>query len=1254
MKQPVIERNCRIRALPWVWGLLSLQIACSAPLDVLDRQVDVPLARRQAASWQQAPDTAAAGHRMAAWLCLLHGEDCGQIAEHAKQVPYAAAEDALLRALALQGQHDVAARAQAWLDVLAVPAPEAVHTVAAQALARLAVRDRSAVVHVLQARHSVVRDALQAHDSFEQWRRWQALGPLLTQAAHASLPAVPAVQLDVQVYLPVISRRLHTGLLDLQVSAVDPPLVPTESGGQWLALPPLSQDVSTTQLGDLYPIPVRDPGICALKVQLHPPRPGAYTLVLQAPRGVRAWLGQQPLELQRDGSTRTWKSELMVGTDPAILHLAVAAASSSELLSIAVLPSQSRLSQGTPWAQTLADLVQALRDPDGPARGRLERAFTGPAAALVTLEVADPGTSASALSDAADRVLGLFPAHMEAQLTRIAQTRDAGNPTLALQMLRQLGPVLPAPPGPPELRIAVAESRSDLLMERAHVLLAVGLAEEAARVVRQAYAAQPNDCETFSLAMAVGQDSLDRALLRHLLQSPPSCPGQSLVLARGYAAIGQHALATAQLQRAMRQPSLARDAVRLLQENADALGEPAPAIPSWLQDASDPAWRAAQQAAGRHDHPAEHRYLSKILSDPGQSLTAKQRALQAGAPAPWQPFVRKGEEIAAKTDDPQLIQGASTAWLLDQELVVLLRGGGAIRRVHQVLRVLADEAAEGVGEVRVAEGADLEMARTLLPDGSTVLPAETADKDTISLRAVAAGTSVEFAQIAYVSADDPATGATRLPSFALQAADSPTVLSEYIVLVPQGVIPQWNVSATAPAAIRSELPGYTAYVFRNQNVPRGHNEPRAVRPETALPSVRVTAQADLQSILGPWAEALASAEQIRDADLDRWEAFARRQPPGTSRWQAVAQRIAQAIQQGPEGGPPGRPDQTLQNQKGDRAALLYALARRLGEDACLVRVLPLARTPAQKPEDPDDWAMQVVQIRPTQASAPTEPHKDTPTEPHKDTQKDPHSAQPTGAQLPDIWYDPGLENGIINHLRAGLRGRQGLQVGCKALNPHITLPRLGDGRDLRTITGDLTWNADGSVQGVVREVLSGSLAALLRTWLVGANEQTQAEVLQNLVGSSYSGLTVLWQEIHGLSGGSDDTPVTLAYTVQGTASKSRENALDLALYPEMLGQTYAGLHERSTALLFSHSLDLRVELRVHGPATQHLLAPAAVHVDHPLIHYDCESTVENSSVTLRKRATATPAVVEPSQYQGLAILLRQTDAADAVRLTRGP
>ncbi len=399
-----------------------------------------------------------------------------------------------------------------------------------------------------------------------------------------------------------------------------------------------------------------------------------------------------------------------------------------------------------------------------------------------------------------------------------------------------------------------------------------------------------------------------------------------------------------------------------------------------------------------------------------------------------------------------------------------------------------------------------------------------------------------------------------------------------------------------------------------------------MRADLAVASVRTTVQADLDSALGPWNETLAAWLDLRDDDIDRWLDAARKLPAGKARWQAIATRLAQAVQQAHEGGTPGRPDSALKNGKGDRAAVVYTLAKRLGEDACLVRVLPLARLPGRDPPDPEDWGLELVRIR-----------------------------LPAG----ELWYDPGLEGGLVDHLRAGLRGRSGLLAGCaKPMDPkledeswpRVTVPRLGDGKDHRAIAVALQWQADGRVQAEVRDTLSGALAAVVRSWLVGSTEANRTEILQQLTGTSFAGLTVAWQDVLGLDL-LPGAPLTLVYTATGLAEPTRANALDLPLYPDQLGQTYAALANRRTRLLFSHSLDTELDVTVTSDQAW-TGQPVAVDIVHPLAQYHRHAEVKDGKLHVRKTLVVKPAVVQPEEYMDLARRLRDMDAADVLRLER--
>jgi hypothetical protein len=1248
---------------------LTLLAACGAPLSAFDPGVDAAKLRDDARERLGDPLQRAAAHQDLGWLCLLHDIDCADLRDHGDAGAVLAPATVpgllphLLRVLALQGDVDIQRRAAAWLDLAdaadrlaatvpvneeAIAAAEVARTLTAEALPRLAVRDRQGVLAAIHDRPQTTKRLLEARHPLDALRRRLALGNLLAQADDLGLgDTLPLGRpLQVQAWSAPVSRRLHTGLdTMLKPSEVfdSPPAVGPPASGQALELPVEAEQgalPASLRIGR-YRLPVRDPGVYALRAAFET-EAGPHYLVARAPRGLRLWLDGQPWTGDAAGRTgptdrlqRGWV-ELTAG--PHRLDVAAALGDTSEPVELDVIPASTvalaETHPPTTWPAAARQVALALLQPASPARSELATTFPqGPLAAWLTVEaMAGLDPQSTAPLSALDRVLDSRPDHVDAQVDRVAKVRDAGNPAhawhLLTGLLTQLGPQDPDPPvAQGETRSqpsSPAARRADLALERGQVLLALGLTDDAGQEALLAVDAQPRDCDVWERALSLGLDGLDRTLTRQVLARTPLCPQKALSLAQGLTTVDQQAEARQALQAAMQSPALATEAFRRLKALHQGSADPEIPLLPWSRDQTEERWQLAQVAWNQGATGTWQRSLQDLLTGRDVALDVRQRALQAGASAPWQAWRREGRDIAVVPDDEALFRGASTAWLLDQEIVVLLPGGGALRRVHQIVRVLDDRAAGDVGEVRIGDGAELEFARTWMADGTSVPPAETADKETVSLRAVSAGTAVEHAQVVYVAPDDPATGATRLAPFILQSVDGPTLLAEFVVLVPDGVTVEFAASPSVPPPEVRRDGAYTAHIFRTHAMRRARLEPLSVRPESALPSVRVSAQVDLASVLEPWNEALAAWLAVRDDELDRWVAQARALPQGHGRWEQVAARLARAVQNEHGGGIPGRPDSALTDQKGDRASVLQTIARRLGTDACLVRVVPLARTPANAPPDPDDFGMSLVRLRVP-------------------------GANPASPQ--EIWYDPGLEGGVLNHIRAGLRGRAGLLVGCPQTpqDPHVTVPALGEGQDRRDVQVELDWHADGRIEAVVRERLGGALGALVRALLVGSTEESRSELLSQLVGSTYPGMTL---ELVGLQDLTGTGPVGIEYHVHAPADPRRLNNLELLLYPDQLGQAYTAVGDRKMPLLFSHTLDNEVRVSVHSLGADLKAAEADVALDAQDVHFSRTSTGAGAQRSLVKRIRTQPAVVAPVAYPEWATALRRIDAAEVVRLTR--
>ena len=1227
------------RALLGVFAIAAAAaVACSAPRAAWRTDADP----QETADWVRDhwtdPDQAAEARRQQAWLCLLWGRDCPLAAQTAQggETPVDQTEMLELEAALVGGWLGDAAAG----DAAAAGHPAMVNRAAAgwlraaKALQPFGVEgDRAATVALRRAlqraalsdRPAVVDPALTQRGAADQRvARALALAAADSPQSGSRLPA----QLRAAQQIEPWSRRIVTGL-DRATAAPFAAQPPEFAAGGALELPLEGTESGAARLA----LAVGRPGVAQVQLRWH--GGGRALLGLGAERPLLAWLDGRRLGA---GPEKTLAAPVELSGGPHVLDVLVAAAADGDPLGVVWLsadapatapanPAQRPAAADVPpELQVVLDQTAALlAEPMAATLQWWQQHF--PKAILPALRGLFAGAAAQE-GEAVDQVRAVWPEHAAALLLDAHRHLDAGNPQAALEQLDLLRPRKLRGEGPGQVGLSISELPSmQARLARIQALQQLGLGDLALAELRRE---RPHRCDQRGAVWQVALDAGHRSALRQLAADARAddCPELWLSAARLWQAADQQARAGAALQQALLRPASARQAQLRLEQNAALHGWPAPAQAQWHSDPGQAAWLRAQKAWLARDSAAADEALAALVGAKGPSLSQRQQALRAGAPAPWTRWQRDGAALAAEADDPSWASGARLAWLLDQEVVVLLPGGGAIRRVHQVLRVLTDEAAEAVGEVRVAQGADLEMARTLLADGSALAPADTADKETISLRGVEAGTAVEYAQVAYVEPEDEATGATRMDPFLFQAFDGPVRLSELVVLVPAGVTVTLDASARAPAAQVQQVGDFTVYTYRATQIPQARQEPRAARPETSLASVRLSAQASLSSLVEPWQEALQAGVRAAALPLQSWRDSLIRIPAGELRWRELALRVAQQVQQQHDGGLPGSAARALEQRQGDRAAVFYAAAVALGADACLVRVRPLAREPEALAADPLDWPMELVEL-----------------------------PGPGGSQ----WFDPGLEGGLLNHVRAGLRGRTGLRIGCAlaAEQRRVQVPALGEGQDTRMITGDIHWEADGSVRAEIAETLGGAMAALVRQLLMAAGPAERDTLIADLAGSAFPGLKLHSLAIDGLQASG---PLVVRYVASGPASPQRLNTLDLGLMPAELGKGYAGLPQRSTALLLGYASELQVQWRIHSPGRP-IQPVATLKAQHPLVQLLRRAAPLNAKATapawqpseslqLDYQLHVTPGVVAPGDYPALAETLRQVDLAEQLRLSR--
>ena len=703
-----------------------------------------------------------------------------------------------------------------WSAHAARPATRELGPIAVLAATRLASLDHRATVAALRSGGVAIDAVLQRASTLERWRLRAALQGLVAPASLPTLLAEDANRpaLTVHVGSRPFSRRAFSGLQllpddwrlpEMPTTLVTGSPAATSSGDAALS-PRLGADAGAAAVAargdDRFGLPPVEPGIWPLVMTANLPA-GRWGLVVDAERALRLRVlvgGAAPRELTLDpglqlvdlgpanvaaeAGLRVEVAMARVGDEKGVLLAltalgdAAAVEAAPTATAAASAPAKAAptaaAADGRPvWTDAAIALTASLlrgevRSPSS-AAASTTAAPTGRAlAALAGWESRDAGSLDAALLD---RLLDLRDGHVDARVRRAKLAREEGQANLARSLLTPLRHRLDA--GDRSLA-----GRADLRLELGWTAISDGLGDLGAAAAVAAVQAQPEDCQVLRAALELVGTTLERGATRKLLAHARRCPQHVLELADAAAAVGDVGLARSLLQQALLSaPLRARAADRL-----DALDAIRPLVPSSgaavgaaAAPAAAPAsatstaamtsvqrqrsharelWRQAQTALATGDSAAARGPLTALFAGPGVDADLRLQAWRLGAQAPWSSFLVDGKAFALKEEAANFDdEGAESVWLLDQEIVVLLPGGGAVRRVHQLARVVDAAAAGKLGEVSVPVDAELEIARTIRDDDGTILaPAHTPDKDTLSLRGVVPGAVVEFAQVQVLGA----------------------------------------------------------------------------------------------------------------------------------------------------------------------------------------------------------------------------------------------------------------------------------------------------------------------------------------------------------------------------------------------------------------------------------------------------------------------------------------------------------------------
>ena len=233
--------------------------------------------------------------------------------------------------------------------------------------------------------------------------------------------------------------------------------------------------------------------------------------------------------------------------------------------------------------------------------------------------------------------------------------------------------------------------------------------------------------------------------------------------------------------------------------HAEAAAALAPLLEIWprstmvLKAAADQQELAGNRAAAR---ALRERALTVDGSDLG---LRRALALEGGA----EPLADVAVDAAAvlrayRAEAPR--EAAGSALVLDAAAAELHPGGAVTERIHQIIRVLSQEAVDQYGEAPVPAGAQLLTLRTLKPDGRVLEPEGGDGKESTSLSGLEPGDAVEIEFLQSTRAPGPRLGPAA-DRFYFETPGASMYLSTYLARAPAGLGLEVDAHGMAPPAL---------------------------------------------------------------------------------------------------------------------------------------------------------------------------------------------------------------------------------------------------------------------------------------------------------------------------------------------------------------------------------------------------------------------------------------------------------------------
>jgi cellulose synthase operon protein C len=632
----------------------------------------------------------------------------------------------------------------------------------------------------------------------------------------------------------------------------------------------------------------------------------------------------------------------------------------------------------------------------------------------------------------------------------------------------------------------------------------------------------------------------------------------------------------------------------------------------------------AHLAAGQPDR-ARTLVAETVARLPGHA-SVRQVARVMGLPLPIDQFRMDGKAVIKEYRESRSDYAAPAVLVLDRTVTRLLEDGTQVILTHNIVNVKTKDGIARWGEVEVPDNAEILALRTHKADGRVREPEEIAGKETISAPDLGAGDFVEWETVEYREPEAGLAPGFVADRFFFQSLELPLHLSEYLFIAPEGQPIDFDRRADAPTPeVGSGPAGTRLYRYVARQMPQLFSEPASISHVEWIPSVRASSGVTVERWAGLLADGLYGIARSSPALRQLAQELVARVDRSHNGWQAAIVKWAQEnIEAETNLAEPATA--TIARGRGNRAAVIVALARALELDAELVLARPLTEAPTAAPPVPqelDDFGEVLVRL----------------------------SGGAPGA--PPLFVDPRWKHAPMGYLPPALDGAR-----CLSLRDGRLETARSRGREGRTVRLELRIETDGSGKGQVRETLQGWPAiewASLYERLKGDASKLRQDFEQRWLSHHFPGARLEQLAIDIDKSRLGEAELRYSFSSADLASRQgRELRLLPTFFRSQPARRFATEGQRRTPLLVGADPPLELQADIHLPLEATVLdagreGTIATGKGNVLRFSEQRRIVSEpgpvapARVVIRRQADLRLVRVEPAEYQTVAAELRRVE-----------